>query len=177
MKCLCVGEGSAPGAAATAVDHVRLFRLHPTHRWTYRVHEQILPALRASGTEVSWSDVCVRHVGYVNAAVRERKLDRDMRLLRLDEAEKPDEPFTLFNLGSVYHELGRFRDGARALEKSLAGSHPRDSIVRKAYALLARCHSQGGDRNRAEAACRQGRTYYPDDAELLFLAAGYARGG
>ena len=38
-----------PGAAGTAVDHVRLFRLHTAHRWTYRVHEQILPALRDVG--------------------------------------------------------------------------------------------------------------------------------
>jgi hypothetical protein len=28
------------------VDHVRLFRNHPKIRWRYRVHEQILPAIR-----------------------------------------------------------------------------------------------------------------------------------
>src|SRR5262249_52874882 len=33
MKCLCVGDGSHAGTAGTAVDHVRLFRLHPAHRW------------------------------------------------------------------------------------------------------------------------------------------------
>lgn len=175
MKCLCVGEGSGAGGAGTAVDHVRLFRRHTAHRWTYRVHEQILPALRATGADVRWSDVCVRHVGYVDPAVRRKKLDRDLRLLRLDEAEKPDDPFTLFNLGSVYHELGNARAAAEALEKSLAGSHPRDSIVRKTYALLARCRHQAGDHKGAEAVCRRGRTHYPDDAELVFLAAGYAR--
>ena len=175
MKCLCVGAGVGTGAAATAVDHVRLFRLHPAHRWTYRVHEQILPALRATEAAVDWSDVCVRHVGYVDPAVRRKKLDRDLRLLKLDAAEKPGDPFTLFNLGSVHHEVGDVRAAADALEKSLAGSHPRDSIVRKTYALLARCRYQGGDRKAAEAVCRQGRTHYPDDAELVFLAAGYAR--
>jgi glycosyltransferase involved in cell wall biosynthesis/tetratricopeptide (TPR) repeat protein/predicted O-methyltransferase YrrM len=173
MKCLCVGEGTG----GTVVDHVRLFRLHPAHRWTYRVHEQILPALRATGAEVSWSEVCVRHVGYVDPPVRRRKLDRDLRLLLLDEADEPGDPFTLFNLGSVYHELGDVRSAAAALDKSLAGSHPKDSIVRKAYALLARCRHQAGDRRAAEAVCRQGRAHYPDDAELLFLAAGYAREG
>jgi GT2 family glycosyltransferase/glycosyltransferase involved in cell wall biosynthesis/tetratricopeptide (TPR) repeat protein len=177
MKCLCVGGGSTPSAAGTMVDHVRLFRLHPAHRWTYRIHEQILPAVRATGAEVSWADVCIRHVGYVNPAVRRRKLDRDLRLLKRDEAENPNEPFTLFNLGSVYHEIGQYREGARALEGSLASSHPGDSIVRKTYALLARCQYQLGDRHRAAATCHQGRLFYPDDAELLFLAAGYAREG
>jgi glycosyltransferase involved in cell wall biosynthesis/predicted Zn-dependent protease/predicted O-methyltransferase YrrM len=175
MKCLCASPGA--GAAGTAVDHVRLFRLHPAHRWSYRVHEQVLPALRATGADVRWSEVTVRHVGYADPAVRSRKLDRDLRLLRIDEAERPGDPFTLFNLGSVYHELGHFAAAAEALERSLAGSHVRDSIVRKAYALLARCRHQSGDRNGAEAACREARTHYPDDAELLFLSAGLAREG
>ena len=40
MKCLCVPD--KPGAGGTVVDHVRLFRRLPAHRWTFRVHEQIL---------------------------------------------------------------------------------------------------------------------------------------
>ncbi len=44
MKCVCVsGQASS---TATNVDHVRLFRNHPAIRWDYRVHEQILPALK-----------------------------------------------------------------------------------------------------------------------------------
>ncbi|MBX9691698.1 MAG: tetratricopeptide repeat protein, partial [Cyanobacteria bacterium] len=62
-------------------------------------------------------------------------------------------------------------------ERSLAGSHVKDSIVRKAFALLARCQHAGGDRAAAEATCRRARAHYPDDAELVFLAAGYAREG
>ncbi|AWM39103.1 GDP-mannose-dependent alpha-(1-6)-phosphatidylinositol monomannoside mannosyltransferase [Gemmata obscuriglobus] len=173
LRCLCVPDGL--GSGGTAVDHVRLFRRHPAHRWTYRVHEQILPALRATGADVRWADVTVRHVGYVDPAVRRRKLDRDLRLLGLDEAERPGDPFTLFNLGCVLHERGDVVAAARALERSLAASHPRDSIVRKAFALLARCRRASGDRAGAVAACRRGREHYPADAELLFLAAGYAR--
>src|SRR5262249_12943518 len=74
-----------------------------------------------------------------------------------------------------YHELGQFTEAATALERSLAGSHPRDSIVRKTYALLTRCQHQGGNRRKAEATCRQGRQHYPEDAELLFLLAGLSR--
>jgi tetratricopeptide (TPR) repeat protein len=166
-----------PVSPSTAVDHVRLFRRPPAHRWTYRVHEQILPALRATGADVRWSDVSVRHVGYADPAVRRRKLDRDLRLLKLDETERPADPFTLFNLGSVYHERGDAAAAADALERSLAGSHPKDSIVRKMYALLSRCRHQAGDRAAAAAVCRRGRAHYPDDAELVFLAAGYAREG
>src|SRR5205085_9249666 len=103
FKCVCVPDH--PGGSATAVDHVRLFRRLPEHRWKYRVHEQILPALRQTGCDVHWSDITVRHVGYTDPALRRRKLERDLRLLRLEDAERPDDPFTLFNLGSVYQEL------------------------------------------------------------------------
>jgi glycosyltransferase involved in cell wall biosynthesis/Tfp pilus assembly protein PilF/predicted O-methyltransferase YrrM len=173
MKCLCVPE--KPGAGGTVVDHVRLFRHHPAHRWSYRVHEQILPSLRATKAEVKWSDVTVRHVGYVNPAVRRRKLDRDLRLLKLDEQERPNDPFTLFNLGSVYNEVGDHGGAIAVLEKSLAASHPKDSIVRKLYALIAQCQVRIGEKAKASETLQAGRDHYPDDCELLFLSAGLAR--
>lgn len=167
MKCVCVAD--APGGTATAVDHVRLFRTDPRHRWKYRVHEQILPALRQTGSDVRWSDVAIHHVGYVDPSLRKRKLGRDLRLLELEKQEQPHDPFTLFNLGSVYNELGDMPAAIAALEASLAGSHPHDSIVRKLYALIAQCHRRTGDAKRALATCRTGRDIYPDDAELLFI--------
>src|SRR5262249_15616964 len=57
MKCRCVP--SEPGGTATVVDHLRLFRNDPKLRWKYRVHEQILPAIRQSGGEVRWADVTI----------------------------------------------------------------------------------------------------------------------
>jgi len=173
MKCVCVPD--APGAAATAVDHVRLFRLDPAHCWSYRVHEQILPALRKTGAEVKWSGVAIHHVGYVDAALRRRKLARDLRLLELERTEQPHDPFTLFNLGSVYHELGDIPSALAALQESLDRSHAKDSIVRKLYAMVSRCHRHLGDSKTALSACQSGRALYPDDAELLFVEANLAK--
>jgi glycosyltransferase involved in cell wall biosynthesis/Flp pilus assembly protein TadD len=169
MKCLCL-----PGAAtatATVVDHVRLFRNHPAIRWEHRVHEQILPALRRQGHRVQWSDVVIQHTGYQDPRLRGRKLERDLRLLQLEQGEQPDHPFTLFNLGSVYQELGRVREALPLLRRSLKLSHPSDSIVRKLYALLAGCHRRLNEPAEALAVCREGLRVCPEDAELLFLQA------
>ena len=136
MKCLCLPDPET--RTATVVDHVRLFRNDPALRWEYRVHEQILPSLRRGGGDVRWSDVVVRHVGYQDPALRRRKLERDGRILRLEHADKPDDPFILFNLGSIAHELGRCEEAVTFLGRSLALSNPKDSIVRKLYALLRR---------------------------------------
>jgi glycosyltransferase involved in cell wall biosynthesis len=167
MKCLCLPDRAT--GTATEVDHVRLFRNRPDVRWEYRVHEQILPAIRRAGADVRWADVTVRHTGYCDPALRGRKLERDLRLLRLEDADRPDDPFTLFNLGSVYHELGRAEEALPLLRRSLEKSHPNDSIVRKLYALIAGCHRQRGRWDEALAACREGLRVCPDDAELLFL--------
>jgi tetratricopeptide (TPR) repeat protein len=166
MKCLCASD--TPGGADTVVDHVRLFRNDPLLRWKYRVHEQILPAVRAQGGEVRWADVVIRHVGYQDPALRHRKLERDLGLLRREVADQPDDPFTLFNLGSVYQELGRTAEALPILQRSLALSHPTDSIVRKLYALIVACHRRLRQPKEALSACRAGRGIYPDDVELLF---------
>jgi glycosyltransferase involved in cell wall biosynthesis/Flp pilus assembly protein TadD len=168
MKCLCLPDASG---TATVVDHVRLFRNLPSVRWEFRVHEQILPSVRRAGGQVRWSDVVVRHAGYQDAALRRRKLDRDLRLLRLEDQEHPDQPFTLFNLGSVYQELGRHAEAIPLLRRSLALSRPADSIVRKLYALLAGCHRALGQAEEALRACREGLGVCPGDPELLFVQA------
>jgi glycosyltransferase involved in cell wall biosynthesis len=167
MKCRCLPD--RPGGGVTVVDHVRLFPLRPGVRWEFRVHEQILPALRAAGTDVRWADVAIDHVGYTDPAVRGRKLERDTRLLLRELEERPGHPFPLFNLGSVHLERGRPADALPCLRASLAASEVRDSIVRKLYALIAQCHARLGDRAAARAAVREGRGHYPADAELLYL--------
>jgi GT2 family glycosyltransferase/predicted Zn-dependent protease len=167
MKCLCLPD--AQTGTATAVDHVRLFRKHPEVRWRYRVHEQILPAVRRLGGDVRWTDVVIHHAGYQEPALRGRKLERDLRLLRLEVAEQPDDPFTLFNLGQVSQELGRADEALPLLRRSLELSHPNDSIVRKLYALIVQCQRQLGQPAEALAACQAGRAHYPDDVELLFV--------
>ena len=173
MKCLCLGEN--PTEAGTVVDHVRLFRNHPQLRWDFRVHEQIIPAIRRLGGDVRWCDVVIHHVGYQDPNLRRRKRDRDLRLLQKANQDRPDHPFTLFNLGSVIHEMGKVAEAVPHLRRSLGLSDPADSIVRKLYALLSQCHRELGQADLAAAACRTGLEYYPDDTELLYLDAQYRR--
>ncbi len=44
-------------------------------------------------------------------------------------------------------------------------------IARKLFALIARCHQMLGDLPGALAACAEGLSFDPDDAELLFRKA------
>ena len=169
MKCRCLPDPDT--GTATIVDHVRLFQNRPELRWQYRVHEQILPAVRRLGGAVRAADIVIQHVGYLDAALRGRKQERDSRLLELDRAEHPDDPFILFNLGWSYEELKKPSEALPLLQRSLELSNPSDSIVRKLYPLLMQCHRQLGQPAEALAVCQAGRRLYPDDATLLFQEA------
>ena len=155
--------------SATEVYQVRLFRNHPAIRWSYRVHEQILPALRRAGHPVHWTGIGIAHTGYLDPALRRQKNERNLRLLLLEEREQPDDSFTLFNLGWVYQEMGQPARALDYLQCSLAGCAPGDSLVRKLYALMVHGHQRLGRPEDALAACRAGRARCPDDVELLFL--------
>jgi tetratricopeptide (TPR) repeat protein len=167
MKCVCV-SGQVSNTA-THVDHVRLFRNHPALRWDYRVHEQILPALQRAGHAVRFTNIAITHTGYTNPTLRYKKLERNLRLLHLDLAERPNDPFTLFNLGWAFADLGRIAEAIPLLERSLQYSHNADSITPKLYSLLTQCHHRLGQFEQAWAVCQAGHVRHPEDAELLFL--------
>jgi glycosyltransferase involved in cell wall biosynthesis len=170
VRCACDPDGEG-GGGETVVDHVRLFPLRSEIRWTYRVHEQILPALRRAGVPVRWSDVTVRHTGYADKGLRLRKLARDEAILLEELRDRPEDPFILFNLGSIAVERQDWRGALNHLTRSLEGSAPTDSITRKLHALIARSHQMLGETDRALAACALGLRADPNDAELLFREA------
>jgi tetratricopeptide (TPR) repeat protein len=124
-----------------------------------------------AGIPLAWTDLVVRHTGYADPALRGRKLLRDARILGEELAERPDDPFVQFNLGSIAVERQEWAQALAYLTRSLAGSAPTDSITRKLFALIARVHQMIGDTRAALRACAEGLELDPDDAELLFRAA------
>jgi predicted O-methyltransferase YrrM len=91
--------------------------------------------------------------------------------LELDLRDRPDHPFVLFNLGMTHlYATKEYEVAAHYLRRSLDRSDPGDSIVRKAYAMLATARACQGEWEAAGAVIAEGLRYYPEDAELLFQA-------
>jgi glycosyltransferase involved in cell wall biosynthesis len=170
MLCHCPPDAVGHGGD-TVVDHVRIFPRRPGVRWRYRVHEQVVPALGEAGIPVWFSGVTIIHHGYFDPALRRRKLERDERLLELEAAERPDDPFVQFNLGVLAADRSQWRAALEHLRVSLSGCKPSDSIVRKLYVLIARCHENLAEPELALGACRKGLEVEPDNAELWFRQA------
>lgn len=156
----------------TIVDHVKMFRNLPNLRFEHRIHEQILPAIRRAGGDVTFTDIYVVHSGADRTVEgRQRKLERDFRLLELDLAERPDHPFVLFNLGMTHADVKQYAEAIKRLSRCLEVSNPQESHVRKTYALLISCLMQSGQSERAASECQRAMTLFPDDKEILFRTA------
>jgi glycosyltransferase involved in cell wall biosynthesis len=169
VRCAC--DKSDEKIGQTVVDHVRLFPLRENIRWTYRIHEQIVLAVRKAGFPIRWTDLTVRHTGYTDPAVVDRKHERDMKILLAELADKPDDPFVLFNLGSYALERGSWQEGLDYSIRSLSRSAPGDSITRKLFVMIAKAHQMLGDTSKGLKVCGEGLSFFPDDAELWFRKA------
>lgn len=165
----CPAGGSDGSFDVTAVDHVKLIRNRSDLRFEGRIHEQILPALRRANGDVAWTDLFVVHSGSDHSPEsQERKRKRDLKLLNLELGERPDHPFTLFNLGMTYADGGRYEEAIEYFRGSIANSAPVESHLRKAYALLLFAQMQLKRWDEAKQTCELGRSLFPRDAELRF---------
>jgi len=154
--------------SALVVDHARLFRKQPGVGWRYRVHEQVLPALQASGAKLVFTDIVFRHSGYQGPMLRKQKLERNLRLLLKDKEERPDDGFILFNLGATYLETGDVEKGVACLQRCLETSPRRATFLAKAYVLLAQVQRRLGRLEEGLGYCLKGKARFPKDVELLF---------
>lgn len=150
-------------------DHVRLFRNHPAICWEYRVHEQIPPSLSKAGHSMRATDIVIEHSGYLGTGRSGGKLERNLRLLQLDVADHPNDPFLLFNLAWTLNDLERWGEAVPLLQRGLQHAHPSYFLTPKLYALLARCHRSLEQLAEAWDVCQVGQVRYPQDTELLFL--------
>ncbi len=127
-----------PHGSRVAVDQVRLFRRDPALRWEYRVHEQIMLAIRRAGHDMRRTDIVITHGGYEALGAAERKLQRNVELLLRQDAERPDDPITLYHLGQVYQQLGRPAQALPVLRRSLERLPPDYSIRPRLFVSIAR---------------------------------------
>jgi glycosyltransferase involved in cell wall biosynthesis/Flp pilus assembly protein TadD len=153
-----------------AIDQVRLLRRDPALRWQGRVHEQVLASLGQAGYEVRPTEVVVRAPEDRGGKEARQVAERELALLRQQEAEQPGDPWTLLHLGLAVARFGRLEEALGLLRRGLELAPPESFARPRLFALVARGHYQLGRLPEALAACLAGRNDYPEDAGLLFLS-------
>ena len=132
-----------------------------------RIHEQVLPSIRRANGIVQWTDIYVVRADRSHAG-RQKRIERDLRLLQLDLADRPDHPFVLFNFGVTLAQVGDHDQAVFYLSRAILLAGQDESHVRKAYALLVKSLMELGRIDAAYEVCRKGRELFVNDLELAF---------
>lgn len=157
--------------AARLITHGRLFWRHPDLRWQGRVHEQLRPDPVTLGYELIRTDIQIDHVGYLDAVLRQQKLQRDVRLLRMDYAVDPEDLSTLLHLGLAYSELGNRAEARKYLSRLVQADRGPAVYMRRVYGVLTELSLRDGNPQQALEAAGRGLFLFPGDATLLYLRA------
>jgi tetratricopeptide (TPR) repeat protein len=154
-----------------AAWYCRLFRRRAGIGFEGRIHEQVAPSIRRAGGRILRSDVVILHEGY--ATPDPAKIERNLGLLALEVAERPDDAFARLNLGLTLQAAGRWAEATPALEQALAATasplEPRLRAV--AWTHLAEARVRERCWPAAESACREAL-----DAEPGLVIARYLLG-
>jgi tetratricopeptide (TPR) repeat protein len=116
----------------------RLFRNQAEYRYMGRVHERILPSIVESRGRVGRLDAVVHHHGYrPDMMERHGKHERYIRLLNLELADRPDDPFCLYNLGAAYYTAGDSEKALVYLKEASGRVRPEDEFAPLTFSRLA----------------------------------------
>jgi hypothetical protein len=111
-----------PRPGHTAYRELRLFMHDPRITFTGRMHEQIIPAVRAvcasDGKTIGTSTVTLHHVGYEGDLAH--KHHRNLPLLERAVQEQPDRLYCWCHLGETLAGLGRPDAAEQALRRGIA---------------------------------------------------------
>jgi glycosyltransferase involved in cell wall biosynthesis len=167
LRCLC----DTSDGEQIVVDHVRLFPLLPDIRWERRIHEVINVAVDRAGIVTKWTDIAVRHTGYADPVIHERKRQRNQVLLHRELADRPDDPFIYYYLGMFAFERKRWLEALGYFTVSQAKWGIAESIGCKLFAIIAWTNQILARYEEALRASDEGLSHFPDDGELLFRKA------
>jgi len=151
---------------------VRLFRSGHGYRYEGRIHEQLVSDDTEKIQQESEPLAPLRlvHDGYLASKIAQgHKPLRNLKLLRQELDEHPDQPFHLYNLGVTYCQLGQMQKAADTFARSLRLTELRapyrSTLVRDYAKVLGALERY--DEGRATLAVET--QHYPDYADLHFL--------
>jgi tetratricopeptide (TPR) repeat protein len=173
---LLVNESADP-AGVTSCFQLRAFPARPEHRFSGRVHEQILESIRSTGTHVETLDVTVRHTGYVNPADVIHKARRNLELLRREARDGRADVGVLYHWMKAAHRCGEPEEAMR-IARRLLDSTPEgtpDEVLQATSMTLAAIEFQRGEKEKALEVLRGAVHRVPNDPMARFFLGDFHR--
>ncbi len=154
--------------------YCRFFRARDGVSFEGRIHEQIAPSILRAGGRIAASDITILHEGYVE--VSPAKLERNLRLLERELADRPEDAFVNFNLGMTLLSAGHWAQASAAFDHALAviDAPLGRSLRAVAWMKLAEMRMRDADWRAAGQAADHALSLEPDLAMARY-ALGRAR--
>lgn len=169
-----VVRSTQDGRLGMASEQIRLFPRDPDIRFTYRVHEQIRPALVRRRMPIYGTALEILHQGYPNREVVARKQHRNLGLLEKDLEAHPEDGFLHFTAGMAHRDLGRLDRAAESWRAAWSLASPcREQAHLALGAALELCGLSLDDRRpdptEALLWLERAESVNPDHPQCLYL--------
>jgi glycosyltransferase involved in cell wall biosynthesis len=153
---------------------LRMFPNHPSLRFRYKVHEQLLHAVAQLGLHVFWTETTLHHTGYEDPGLKQQKARRNLLLLQEEPERVAREPSLAMAIGDSYYILGEYANGIAAYQRAM-DMPGCETINQDIYRELPSCIGQGyqhlGRREEALAWFDKTIALQPDKHEAYFHKA------
>ncbi len=163
------------GEVLSGISHryCRLFRKLPGVCFEGRVHEQVLPSLIRARARVRPSSLRILHSGYgLSPEVLRAKELRNLRMLRKELEDHPDDGFMLFHLGVTLFALGEMDESTEALERAIRRGPLPPEALSMAHVKLAQAAVATGNFPGARSHLREAASLRPGSPLVQYLQAG-----
>ncbi len=98
-------------------EGLRIFK-RGTYHYEGAIHEQPVFNFPDRKPVLAYTQIRIKHYGYIKSNSGEKKFQRNMALLNEELAKNPDEPFHLFNMGNQYMSIGDYTTALDYFEKA-----------------------------------------------------------
>lgn len=166
---------SKAGGASEQIGRVRLMPARKQLRFNGRIQESLIPALAAQNMSVVATPYRFERTAREHDDGRVRnKLDRDLKLLRMEIAENGQQPRLLNALGEVYSKSEQKAEAIKCFRQALATSQRGTTDMLDAYyGLLTSLEGSDQARDEQIAMAVEALETFPFDAQLLCAMGGY----
>lgn len=163
--------GDAPGNEKIMNVNIRLFKNKSQFRYQGRIHEGIRPQNKDVITK--FSDIRIYHYGYINTFVKDQnKRERNMRILKMELEENPDNPYWLFCIGNEYFALNELDKALDYFLSSYEKCNIQDIYAPKVLIRIIMIYDALGKPNEALKYIDEALSNYPQYTDVEFLRGG-----
>lgn len=146
---------------------IRLFRNHPSYRFSGAIHEQIcsIPT-----DKITLSGIRILHHGNEDdRSKRANRSVRNIRILKNEVEQNPDDAFSRYNLGVEYTVAGRYQQSIDQFEQAKVLLSGKPLWASRFYKSLAYCYIKVEQWEMAAQTIAEGIAHFPDYSDLFYL--------